>query len=341
MEYNTENHPHCLCVVFTERAYNMIIGESFKKEPLETGGILLGHILNNGIWLVMEVLPPGPKSIFERAYFEYDTPFVNYLAQSTAAQYNLELSLLGLWHRHPGSFDQFSSTDDKTNTTFAKLNKEGAISGLVNIDPNFRLTMYHVHPQQYYYTQVEIAVGDEMIPEKYFELKYQPHSGEHPSLSYAKGGAQTPSVAAEQRNENLEGVVSYTNEIEEDASNTTYHQPTHVTTAEDELTVIENERLQKGIENILSHISTIGAVGEYVFELKYDIDWFLLVKYKTELGHTEYNKAYIKDFLNVPINYKNVTSYPAFAVSVTDDLDTLVREVAKMIQYNIHQLLKK
>lgn len=170
----------CQMVVFSDKAYNAIIRESFAKDPVETGGILLGHILDNGVWIVMEVLPPGIKCIFERAYFEYDDAFVNYLAQSVANQYKIPLQLLGLWHRHPGSMDVFSSTDDGTNTTFASQNPCGVISGLVNIDPQFRLTMYHMeNPRNvvhYYnrpnYERVDIEVGNDIIPEEYFRLKY-------------------------------------------------------------------------------------------------------------------------------------------------------------------------
>ena len=171
---------NCQMVVFSNKAYNAIIRESFDKHPVETGGILLGHILDNGVWIVMEVLPPGIQCIFERAYFEYDDAFVNYLAQSVASQYKIQLELLGLWHRHPGSMDVFSSTDDGTNATFALQNPNGVISGLVNIDPHFRLTMYHMEnprrsPHQYtrpYYERIDIEVGDDIIPNEYFELKY-------------------------------------------------------------------------------------------------------------------------------------------------------------------------
>ena len=176
-------------VVFSNKAYNAIIRESFDKDPVETGGILLGHILDNGVWIVMEVLPPGIKCIFERAYFEYDDAFVNYLAQSVANQYKIPLELLGLWHRHPGSMDVFSSTDDGTNTTFALQNPSGVISGLVNIDPQFRLTMYHMEnprnvEQQYTrpnYERINVEVGDDIIPEEYFQLKY--YDGEGSNLN--------------------------------------------------------------------------------------------------------------------------------------------------------------
>ena len=187
----------CQMVVFSNKAYNAIIRESFDKDPVETGGILLGHILDNGVWIVMEVLPPGIKCIFERAYFEYDDAFVNYLAQSVANQYKISLELLGLWHRHPGSMDVFSSTDDGTNTTFALQNPSGVISGLVNIDPQFRLTMYHMENprnvvRQYTrpnYERIEIEVGDDIIPEEYFQLKY--YDGEGSNLNPFVDRSQT------------------------------------------------------------------------------------------------------------------------------------------------------
>ena len=169
----------CQLKVFSNKAYNAIIRESFDKDPVETGGILLGHVLDNGMWIVMEVLPPGIHCIFETAYFEYDDAFVNYLAQSVANQYKIPLELLGLWHRHPGSMDFFSATDNQTNATFAAQNSYGVISGLVNIDPKFRLTMYHMgNPSRIVpgtrprYEQIPIEVGDDVIPESYFELRY-------------------------------------------------------------------------------------------------------------------------------------------------------------------------
>lgn len=199
---------NCQLVVFSNKAYNAIIRESFAKDPVETGGILLGHILDNGIWIVMEVLPPGMKSIFQYAYFEYDEAFVNYLAQSVANQYKHPLDLLGLWHRHPGSMDVFSHTDDGTNSTFARQNPAGVISGLVNIDPDFRITMYHLdhtpgrslgRPD---YSVVDVEVGDDIIPEEYFELRYfdGSESNLHPSVTQCTCKFQPRQIATEQEN---------------------------------------------------------------------------------------------------------------------------------------------
>lgn len=176
----------CQLVIFSDKAYNAIIRETFEWEPVETGGILLGHILDNGCWLVMEVLPPGygegregDNVHHEMGYFEYNQRFVNYLAKSVAEQYEIPLELLGLWHRHPGSMDVFSGTDDRTNSTFASQNPKGVISGLVNVDPQLRMTMYHLahnaatgfgRPP---YDKVDVEViGMEDIPEAYRKLRY-------------------------------------------------------------------------------------------------------------------------------------------------------------------------
>lgn len=223
---------NCQLVVFSNKAYNAIIRESFAKDPVETGGILLGHILDNGIWIVMEVLPPGMKSIFQYAYFEYDEAFVNYLAQSVANQYKHPLDLLGLWHRHPGSMDVFSHTDDGTNSTFARQNPAGVISGLVNIDPDFRITMYHLdhtpgrslgRPD---YSVVDVEVGDDIIPEEYFELRYfdGSESNLHPSVTQCTCNFQPRQIATEQENLIYGGNLSEEN-AGLDIKNTISRQP--------------------------------------------------------------------------------------------------------------------
>ncbi|MBO5717435.1 MAG: Mov34/MPN/PAD-1 family protein [Alistipes sp.] len=171
---------YCQIVIFSDKAYNAIIDETFRKDPIETGGILLGHVLDNGFWVVMEVIPPGIDSVHQYAYFEYDEKFVNYLAESVASKYENKLELLGLWHRHPGSMDTFSGTDDGTNRIFAGLRSCGAISGLVNVDPNFRLTMRHVS-NPLHYEIVDVEVGDDLIPEDYFKLRHFPEKGLNPA----------------------------------------------------------------------------------------------------------------------------------------------------------------
>ena len=174
----------CEAVVISDKAYNAIISEVFEWHPYETGGILLGHVLDNGIRIIMEVIPPGydeglanQRVFHEMGYFEYNQKFVNYLAAHVSSLYRIPLSLLGLWHRHPGSMDTFSLTDDITNRQFAALDTDGTLSGLVNIDPYFRLTMYYLpHNDKGLfrpaYQKIHVYNDSSLIPDEYFEMKH-------------------------------------------------------------------------------------------------------------------------------------------------------------------------
>lgn len=159
-------------VVFTKRAFNAIVTETISKHPIETGGIFLGYLLDNDTWIVIENVSPGFKSTHRSAYFEYDTDFVTYLANVLANQYKGNLRILGLWHRHPGSMDIFSSTDEQTNRNYASDCPQGAISALVNCDPKMRMTMYHVAQNgQHQLAEWYVDDGD-IIPQELLELRY-------------------------------------------------------------------------------------------------------------------------------------------------------------------------
>ncbi len=156
-------------VVFSNRAYAAVLAETTEKIRTETGGLFLGAVQDD-TWYIIEAIDPGPKSIFEVAYFEYDQKYTQHLINKIANLYEKKLSLIGLWHRHPGSFDQFSSTDDGTNAKYAAMRKEGAISALVNIDPDFRITMYQVD-RPCRYSKIPYDVGDNLIPDEYLKFK--------------------------------------------------------------------------------------------------------------------------------------------------------------------------
>ena len=156
-------------VIFSDRAYTAVMAETTEKIKTETGGLFLGSF-ENGVWYIIESIDPGPKSVFEIAYFEYDQKYTQHLINKISNLYDRKLSLIGLWHRHPGSFDQFSSTDDGTNAKYARMRNEGAISALINIDPEFRITMYHVK-QPCKYSKIEYDVGNHLIPDELLKYK--------------------------------------------------------------------------------------------------------------------------------------------------------------------------
>lgn len=160
-------------VVFSNIAYSAMLAETHEKIKTETGGVFLGTY-QDGVWYIVETLDPGPKSIFRQDYFEYDQPYTSHLINKRARLYKYPLTLIGLWHRHPGSFDIFSSTDDGTNANYAKLRPEGALSILVNLDPVFRLSVFHVglnSAGKARYTQLSYSVGDDKIPDEICEYK--------------------------------------------------------------------------------------------------------------------------------------------------------------------------
>ncbi len=156
-------------IVFSDRAFAAVMAETTEKIKTETGGLFLGKV-EADTWYVVEAIDPGPKSVFEVAYFEYDRAYTQHLINKIANLYDAPLSLIGLWHRHPGSFDQFSSTDDGTNSKYAAMRPEGAISCLVNVDPDFRLTCYHV-ARPCRYSVIEYDVGNYLIPDELLAYK--------------------------------------------------------------------------------------------------------------------------------------------------------------------------
>ena len=148
-------------VLISRRAFAAICAETLEHHPLETGGILLGH-WHQGRWQVLEAIDPEPAARCTATTFEYDRNYVEHLARKIACQYRQPLQLIGLWHRHPGSFDCFSAEDDITNQRFAAMTPHGALSCLVNLDPTLRLTAFHV-PPDLSYTRLPLVVGDALI----------------------------------------------------------------------------------------------------------------------------------------------------------------------------------
>lgn len=156
-------------VFISERAYADIINETLQNIYTETGGILLGA-KGDHAWYVVESLDPGPRAILRSTYFEYDHKYLTHLANKVGLRYRTKLQLLGPWHRHPGSLDQFSSIDDETNRTFVRTCGGVAISGLVNIDPKFRMTFYIATGDPVQYERAAVSVGDQHIPDEFLNV---------------------------------------------------------------------------------------------------------------------------------------------------------------------------
>ncbi len=158
-------------VAFSKHAQISILSETYSNRRTETGGILLGHELD-GRWYVVESIDPGLKVRREAAYFEYDQEYVNHLFKTRSRLYAKGLELLGLWHRHPGSFNSFSGTDMETHKAFLeKAPERGILSCLVNLAPEFRLTAYNVTKNLQCRLIRNVRHGDGEIPKEMLEFK--------------------------------------------------------------------------------------------------------------------------------------------------------------------------
>jgi len=162
-------------VIFSERAYVALLTETLGEIKTETGGIFLGHYDKNK-WYIIESIDPGPNSIFSSSYFEYNEEYVNHLANKINKLYKNPLKIMGLWHRHPGSMDFFSPTDNSTHEKYVNINPFGVISALVNIDPSFRLSIYYItndkgrlHIPK---NTLSFSIGNDKIPNEF--LLYNP-----------------------------------------------------------------------------------------------------------------------------------------------------------------------
>lgn len=156
-------HPRCNKVVLSDRAFIQIFNESRARIQTETGGLLLGHF-DKGVWYVVEASDPGINAKFFGSYHEGDDVYENHVCGVISRTYKYPLVFLGMWHRHPGSLDTFSGTDDRTNYKYAASAGNGCISAIVNYDPDFRITFYYVEQSgasHVLYTCVDIEVGND------------------------------------------------------------------------------------------------------------------------------------------------------------------------------------
>ncbi|MFM7794736.1 MAG: Mov34/MPN/PAD-1 family protein, partial [Microcystis panniformis] len=100
--------------IFSQKSFLAVAAETYESYKTETGGIFLG-IRTPNKWYILETLDSGLNPIFRPGYFEYDNAYINHLSNKIARFYREPIEVLGLWHRHPGSFDYFSLTDDTIN----------------------------------------------------------------------------------------------------------------------------------------------------------------------------------------------------------------------------------
>ena len=145
-------------IYFTTKAYVQLLTEIADYPYVETGGVLVGQRRGNTFY-VFETVDPGFKADRQRAEFSRHYEYTEHLAYKVANQYEGKTTVVGYYHRHPGSYDHFSGGDDVSNLEFAQT-FNGVISGLVNIDPEFRLAFYYISPEGHQSKAISYKVDD-------------------------------------------------------------------------------------------------------------------------------------------------------------------------------------
>lgn len=145
-------------IYFTTKAYVQLLTEVADYPHVETGGVLVGQRHQNTFY-VFETVDPGFKADRKIAEFSRHYEYTEHLAYKVANQYEGNTTVIGYYHRHPGSYDRFSGGDEISNLEFAQT-FNGVISGLVNIDPQFRLAFYYIAPSGKQSSAISYIVDD-------------------------------------------------------------------------------------------------------------------------------------------------------------------------------------
>ena len=160
IEFNSQN-PRCIHCFISDRAYATVISEVMSNGQNETGGVFLGYIVNRA-WYIVEAVDAGLNTVNQVAFFQWDTNYVNYQSKRLSKIYKKPLTILGFWHRHPGSMDYFSGQDESTIRSNLRDLKLGLLSMLVNIDPKLRMTYYYCYGNDI--MRIRYDVGDKYFP---------------------------------------------------------------------------------------------------------------------------------------------------------------------------------
>lgn len=85
-----------------------------ERYPLETGGLLVGYVADEGTPVVRAVVGPGPKAQHSRYGFSPDTEYQDHMLEDHHRSTNGVESYLGDWHTHPDGVAALSRRDKKT-----------------------------------------------------------------------------------------------------------------------------------------------------------------------------------------------------------------------------------
>lgn len=117
-------------IIFSPRAFAVVLSQLSKHKDDETGGLLLGIYRDENFYVYDTVLP-GPGSVHSECTFIPDQLYASYYANELKDIYKEDIRIIGLWHSHTDN-KEFSLTDEDTNHIYASLNPFGCVSVLID-----------------------------------------------------------------------------------------------------------------------------------------------------------------------------------------------------------------
>ena len=183
----------CKSVTMGKRVLTTLLAEAYANGDNETGGPFFGHIETDGNWYIVETTGPGFDALHTPTNHEMNSRFVNYQYRALSRIYANELTLVGFWHRHPGSFNRFSGLDDQVNKSYAEVIGNGTVSILLNFAADGpHLTGYYLDPDDGCYHRTQLIVDSKELGKKGF-------------LTYAAPAELA--MRADEMQKNMEGIA--------------------------------------------------------------------------------------------------------------------------------------
>ena len=100
-------------ILLSTRAYKVMTNEVGYSDIEETGGVLLGYLHKNKIY-VIEAIDGGPQKVASKSSFCFDREYVQHVSNKISNLYNPPLVLVGIWHKH-NSFHEHPFSEDDEN----------------------------------------------------------------------------------------------------------------------------------------------------------------------------------------------------------------------------------
>ncbi len=109
-----------MIVYISRDTLRFICQEVTVSRNIETGGILLGVILQTGDNLITHAIGPGPNAIKRsnefRKDFKYSVKMLNHMYKKYSVDF------LGDWHKHPSNGVRYSAKDYASMVRITRIN---------------------------------------------------------------------------------------------------------------------------------------------------------------------------------------------------------------------------